>query len=108
MTISYLSLSLQAGLAAPLNPSQLLIALEPEAASIYCRKLKQRELVADEDLLGSPNMHHLRTNSPGRKGMLASGVPVSAEFKTGTRYMIVDCGGGTVDLTVHEMEDAGT
>lgn len=108
MTISYLPLSLQAGLAAPLNPSQLLIALEPEAASIYCRKLKQRELVADEDLLGSPNMHHLRTNSPGRKGMLASGVPVSAEFKTGTRYMIVDCGGGTVDLTVHEMEDAGT
>ena len=107
MTISYLSLSLQAGLAAPLNPSQLLIALEPEAASIYCRKLKQRELVADEDL-GSPNMHHLRTNSPGRKGMLASGVPVSAEFKTGTRYMIVDCGGGTVDLTVHEMEDTGT
>ena len=108
MTISNLPLSLQAGLAAPLNPSQLLIALEPEAASIYCRKLKQRELVADEDLLGSPNMHHLRTNSPGRKGMLASGVPVSAEFKTGTRYMIVDCGGGTVDLTVHEMEDAGT
>lgn len=23
---------------------------------------------------------------------------------TGTRYMIVDCGGGTVDITVHEME----
>lgn len=22
----------------------------------------------------------------------------------GTRYILVDCGGGTVDLTVHEME----
>jgi hypothetical protein len=22
---------------------------------------------------------------------------------TGTRYMVVDCGGGTVDITVHEM-----
>lgn len=102
------SLSLQAGLASPANPSQLLIALEPEAASIYCRKLKQRELVPDEDL-GSPNMHHHRSNSlVGMKGVLASGAPVSAEFKTGTRYIIVDCGGGTVDLTVHEMEDAGT
>jgi len=28
----------------------------------------------------------------------------------GTRYMVVDCGGGTVDITVHEMENeaAGT
>ena len=23
----------------------------------------------------------------------------------GTRYMVVDCGGGTVDITVHEMEN---
>ena len=23
----------------------------------------------------------------------------------GIRYMVVDCGGGTVDITVHEMED---
>ena len=26
----------------------------------------------------------------------------------GTRYLVVDCGGGTVDLTVHEMEEGGT
>ena len=35
-------------------------------------------------------------------------MPVSAEFKAGTRYIVVDCGGGTVDLTVHEMEESGT
>ena len=23
---------------------------------------------------------------------------------TGTRYIVIDCGGGTVDITVHEME----
>ena len=23
---------------------------------------------------------------------------------SGTRYIVVDCGGGTVDMTVHEME----
>lgn len=27
--------------------------------------------------------------------------------KLGTRYMVVDCGGGTVDITVHEMEQKG-
>ena len=26
-------------------------------------------------------------------------------FPKGTRYMVVDCGGGTVDITVHEVED---
>lgn len=31
---------LQAGLASPENSEQLIIALEPEAASIYCRKLR--------------------------------------------------------------------
>ena len=25
----------------------------------------------------------------------------------GARYMLVDCGGGTVDITVHEMESHG-
>ena len=25
----------------------------------------------------------------------------------GTKYMLVDCGGGTVDITVHEMESHG-
>ena len=34
-------------------------------------------------------------------------VPVSSELKNGMRYIIVDCGGGTVDLTVHEMEGTG-
>lgn len=93
-----------------MNPSQLLIALEPEAASIYCRKLKQRELVPEDDL-GSPSMGHRRSNSLtgslSRKGVATSGVPISSEFKAGTRYIVVDCGGGTVDLTVHEMEETG-
>lgn len=100
----------QAGLASPSSPGQLLIALEPEAASIYCRKLKQRELMPEDDLImsSSPNCHQ-RTNSMSRKTpTMGGGAPVAAEFKAGTRYIVVDCGGGTVDLTVHEMEDAGT
>ncbi|XP_057243927.1 heat shock 70 kDa protein 12B-like [Malurus melanocephalus] len=35
----------KAGLVSPERPEQLLIALEPEAASIYCRKLRLHQLV---------------------------------------------------------------
>jgi len=31
----------------------------------------------------------------------------AADFKHGMRYLVADCGGGTVDLTVHELEDQG-
>lgn len=36
---------LQAGLASPENSEQLIIALEPEAASIYCRKLRLHQMI---------------------------------------------------------------
>ena len=38
---------LQAGIASPEYPDQLLIALEPEAASIYVRKLRMHQLVPE-------------------------------------------------------------
>lgn len=95
---------MQAGLASPHNPTQLLIALEPEAASIYCRKLKLRELVPEEDLSLSQSS---LVGKAKRLSIPNYGLPVSAEFKSGMRYIVVDCGGGTVDLTVHEMEGSG-
>ena len=108
-----LLLFLKAGLASPSNPSQLLIALEPEAASIYCRKLKQRECVPDDDHSTSGTFGSSLSLKPQRQSTssLASSnpsLPVSTDFKAGTRYLVVDCGGGTVDLTVHEIEVGGT
>ena len=93
-----------------MNPSQLLIALEPEAASIYCRKLKLRELVPEEDFSLSGQSSQMSSSAKGVRRLSAAnyGIPVSAEFKSGTRYIVVDCGGGTVDLTVHEIEGSGT
>lgn len=38
----------QAGIASSDFPDQLLIALEPEAASIYCRKMRLHQLVPEE------------------------------------------------------------
>ena len=37
----------QAGIASRESPAQLVIALEPEAASVYCRRLKLNQLVPD-------------------------------------------------------------
>ncbi|CAC5408538.1 unnamed protein product [Mytilus coruscus] len=61
---------------AGIQKEHLLISLEPEAASIYCQHLPTEKLSGAE-----------------------SGFTMS---KVGTKYMIIDLGGGTVDITVHE------
>ncbi|XP_078384750.1 uncharacterized protein LOC144667219 [Oculina patagonica] len=64
----------QAGLASPLKPEQLIIALEPKAASVYCRESKIRDFFAER-----------RSNDA----------------------LVIDIGGGTLDVTVHEIEVDG-
>ncbi|OWF35257.1 heat shock 70 kDa protein 12A-like isoform X2 [Mizuhopecten yessoensis] len=63
--------------------SDLRIALEPEAAAVYCRSLPAGTLVGSRD-----------------RG-------VTDAFQPGGCYMIVDMGGGTVDTTVHEVAEDG-
>ncbi|XP_071144370.1 heat shock 70 kDa protein 12B-like [Mytilus edulis] len=60
---------------AGIKDNQLLIALEPEAASIYCQYLPIKKLQGAE------------------KGFSMT--------EDGTNYMVVDNGGGTADITVH-------
>eukprot|EP00058_Branchiostoma_floridae_P028057 XP_002613548.1 hypothetical protein BRAFLDRAFT_71812 [Branchiostoma floridae] len=59
---------------------QLVIALEPESASLYCRE--------------QPVSHFMGESGGGRDKL---------NMPAGTRYMVIDCGGGTVDITVHEV-----
>ncbi|XP_055937717.1 heat shock 70 kDa protein 12A-like isoform X2 [Argiope bruennichi] len=87
----------EAGIASKENPEQLLIALEPEAASIFCRRLRQHQLVP---MMSGPQ----RLSLPNIKENPDSSLPAVIE-NAGTRYMVVDCGGGTVDITVHEITD---
>lgn len=70
--------SLQAGLVSSENPEQLLIALEPEAASIYCRKLRLNQLI---DLSYRPQAN-------GRP----SDLPIDSSFRQG-RWETVRGGG---------------
>ncbi|XP_069488364.1 heat shock 70 kDa protein 12B isoform X2 [Ambystoma mexicanum] len=108
-----------AGLVSPDNPEQLLIALEPEAASIYCRKLRLHQLI---DLSCNPMANgfspdrsidssfrqareQLRRSRHSRTFLVESGMgELWSEMQEGDRYIVADCGGGTVDLTVHQIE----
>ena len=62
-----------------------MIALEPEAASIFCRKSRFSQL-------------HESFASESR---------VEDSLTVGSQYMVVDCGGGTVDVTIHEVLKEG-
>ncbi|XP_058154290.1 heat shock 70 kDa protein 12A isoform X3 [Dasypus novemcinctus] len=79
----------QAGLATPENSEQLIIALEPEAASIYCRKLRLHQMI--------------ELSSKAAVNGYSGSDTVGAGFAQGDKYVVVDSGGGTVDLTVHQI-----
>lgn len=72
----------EAAIAAGIKAEHLIIALEPEAASIYCQHLH----FENQDLSAT-----------------SLGV-----VKPGTDYMVVDLGGGTADITVHQKAEDNT
>eukprot|EP00095_Tigriopus_kingsejongensis_P010174 maker-scaffold202_size261857-snap-gene-1.23 protein:Tk10174 transcript:maker-scaffold202_size261857-snap-gene-1.23-mRNA-1 annotation:"hypothetical protein CAPTEDRAFT_166803" len=85
-----------AGIGSAKSPEQVLIALEPEAASIYCRKLRLNQLVPER-----PKSIFFDHKDPDEISIASDFV--LEETGAGGRYMVVDCGGGTVDITVHEI-----
>ncbi|XP_045600464.1 uncharacterized protein [Procambarus clarkii] len=116
----------QAGMGSASRPEQLLIALEPEAAAIYCRRLRRHQLLPER-----PPETRTARNSINRDSLCASdstptpAIPeldreelISLPFRSvetvadwlreDTVYAVVDCGGGTVDITVHQMTDRTT
>ncbi|KAG9271767.1 heat shock 70 kDa protein 12A-like [Astyanax mexicanus] len=74
----------EAGLVTESEPDRLIIALEPEAASVWCRQLPSEGFI-EGNIVGAEKIKE---------------VP-------GTQYMVVDCGGGTIDITVHEVVQGG-
>lgn len=67
----------EAGIASAENPEQLLIALEPEAASIHCREKKMKDFTSER-----------------------GDADISDVFaRPATKYLVVDIGGNLTDLT---------
>uniref|UniRef100_A0A4W6D9V3 Uncharacterized protein n=1 Tax=Lates calcarifer TaxID=8187 RepID=A0A4W6D9V3_LATCA len=76
----------QAGIVTKGTEDKLVIALEPEAASVWYKKLPAEGFITQNH--GGDSLEH----SPG------------------TQYIVVDCGGTvyeTIDITVHEVLDGG-
>ncbi|KAM9709483.1 heat shock 70 kDa protein 12A-like [Menidia menidia] len=73
----------EAGIVTKGNEHKLVISLEPEAASVWCKKLP-----ADGFIM----QYHARN---------------ALDQTPGTQYIVVDCGGGTIDITVHEILEGG-
>ncbi|XP_041117233.1 heat shock 70 kDa protein 12A-like isoform X2 [Polyodon spathula] len=104
----------KSGLVTSDNPEQLIIALEPEAASIYCRKLRLHQMIdlssktvfngcSPTETIGTAK-EVVRRNRQSRTFLVENVVgELWSELAEGDRYVVVDCGGGTVDLTVHQI-----
>uniref|UniRef100_A0A672S3M7 Heat shock protein 12A n=3 Tax=Sinocyclocheilus grahami TaxID=75366 RepID=A0A672S3M7_SINGR len=118
LSLSTVCVCVCAGLVSRENPDQLIIALEPEAASIYCRKLRLHQMVdlGNKTALNgySPTENvgmgmtqakeHVRRNRQSRTFLVENVIgELWSELTEGDRYVVVDCGGGTVDLTVHQI-----
>ncbi|KAG9276847.1 heat shock 70 kDa protein 12A-like [Astyanax mexicanus] len=76
--------AVEAGLIRDYEPERLIVALEPEAASVWCKQLPSDGFV-EGDLGESEKIEDLSE----------------------IQYMVVDCGGGTIDITVHEVMEGG-
>ncbi len=74
-------MSVQAGIAAPEYPDQLLIALEPEAASIYVRRLRLHQLVPERPIVKPITISPKRQSTPEPMNMDR----VSDDFRQGRR-----------------------
>jgi Hsp70 protein len=66
----------------PADAQRLRLVREPEAAALSCLADGAFHVDARQD-------------------------PAVAELSRGTRYQIVDCGGGTVDISAYEVDDSG-
>uniref|UniRef100_A0A2K5D4B6 Heat shock protein family A (Hsp70) member 12B n=1 Tax=Aotus nancymaae TaxID=37293 RepID=A0A2K5D4B6_AOTNA len=93
-----------AGLVSRENAEQLLIALEPEAASVYWCKLRLHQLLdLSSRAPGGGRLsdfqqarEQLRRSRHSRTFLVESGVgELWAEMQAGDRYVVADCGGGT-------------
>uniref|UniRef100_A0A4W5RBW5 Heat shock protein family A (Hsp70) member 12A.2 n=1 Tax=Hucho hucho TaxID=62062 RepID=A0A4W5RBW5_9TELE len=89
----------EAGLVTDLNSDSLILALEPEAASVWCKKLPSDGFISEEI-----NNVGLDTEGPG----LTSTSPEEQRRSRIRVWLKAKRTGGTIDITVHEVLQGGT
>ena len=102
---------------------RLIIALEPEAASVYCKTLQLKNCIVPKQYILPGSTPSPSTGAPRYSSSSLSGestdhsgystpeltdiTKCAADIHPGVKYLVADCGGGTVDLTVHHVEKNG-
>ncbi|XP_069131214.1 heat shock 70 kDa protein 12B-like [Argopecten irradians] len=71
----------EAAEAAGIAGNRLKIALEPEVASLYCKYLPVERKEGEGEMKG---------------------------FSSGSKYVVLDAGGGTIDITIHQVQRDGS
>ncbi|WAR14116.1 HS12B-like protein, partial [Mya arenaria] len=69
---------------AGIKEDKLSLAYEPEAAAIYCKHMRLAKL-----------------REPGKDATIQA-------FPTGLKFLVLDLGGGTVDISAHQVQDDGS
>ncbi|KAG2486138.1 hypothetical protein HYH03_015231 [Edaphochlamys debaryana] len=90
-----------AGLIPREDSEQLVIVLEPEAAALHCALGPERPRLVPAGL-GSPAAH-----AAAAAAAAAAGSAPPPPLRAGEVVVVVDAGGGTVDVTVHTVEERG-
>ncbi|ESN91198.1 hypothetical protein HELRODRAFT_90361 [Helobdella robusta] len=96
------------------KPDQLIIALEPEAASVFVRRQRLKQLIPEvvDELKDARHAAAAATNAATaaeratNAATAAAGASSPSPTTKSPPFMVADCGGGTVDITVYEMLSA--
>ncbi|XP_059473303.1 heat shock 70 kDa protein 12A-like [Neocloeon triangulifer] len=94
----------QAGLCDSESAERLLIVLEPEAAAVQCREqLLQEQAQLSRKNGTARNISSKSSSSSSSDSGSNLSLTDSPEPLTPVRFLVADCGGGTVDITLHEL-----
>uniref|UniRef100_A0A8B9Q926 Heat shock 70 kDa protein 12A n=1 Tax=Apteryx owenii TaxID=8824 RepID=A0A8B9Q926_APTOW len=98
--------SAAAGLISDMFSEKLIIALEPEAASLWCKQLPQEGFMVDSSdnkkFEDSPGIQYIVVDCGGNIFPVQQ---VPCFFLTANCVCVCVCVGGTTDITVHEIQE---
>ncbi|XP_007543259.1 heat shock 70 kDa protein 12A-like isoform X2 [Poecilia formosa] len=111
--------AIQAGIITEGDDKKLVITLELEAASVWCKKLPADGFISEKhntkSLDQTPENHNTKSLAQTPENHNTKSLAQTPENHNtkpldqtpGTQYLIVDCGGGTIDITVHKVLKGG-
>ncbi|KXZ46452.1 hypothetical protein GPECTOR_43g888 [Gonium pectorale] len=93
----------RAGLSRPSNPESLLLILEPEAAALAATAASARRPASSTSQQQQPAAVSTTSASSSQPSPAAAAAASSPCLVKGDVLLVLDCGGGTADVTMHHV-----